>query len=266
MRIDPSCLERAHIIFVTVKSGATGEMGRVIAQHAPQNAIIVSLQNGVTNADVLRAALPHHDVRAGMVGFNAVQTPDGRFHRATSGPLMAELGNPSLRDLFEGASLALDERVDLKPVQYGKLLINLNNALNALSGIPLKTQLEQRDWRRLMADQIEEGIAVLRAEGIDPEAATPIPSKWMPRLLRLPTPMFKLVARQTFRIDPEARSSMAEDFDRGRKTEVEALQGAIIALADKHGIAVPLNRSVREAVRRVEAHGPRRFTPQELRA
>ncbi|NNC48179.1 MAG: 2-dehydropantoate 2-reductase [Sphingomonas sp.] len=266
MRVDPSCLERADVIFVTVKSGASAEMGRIIAEHAPQDSIVVSLQNGVTNADVLRAALPHHDVRAGVVGFNAVQTPDGRFHRATSGPLMAERGDPSISHLFKGAALTLDERADLKPVQYGKLLINLNNALNALSGIPLKTQLEQRDWRRLMADQIDEGIAVLRAEGIDPEAATPIPSKWMPRLLRLPTPLFKLVARQTFKIDPEARSSMAEDFDRGRKTEVEALQGAIIALADKHGIAVPLNRSIREAVHDVEANGPRSFTPEELRA
>ena len=178
---------------------------------------------------------------------------------------MAQASAPSLAPLFAGTALPLVERADLAPVQYGKLLINLNNALNALSGIPLKAQLENRDWRALMARQMEEGLAVLRAEGIDPEAATPIPSKWMPRLLRLPTPLFKMVARQTFKIDPEARSSMAEDFDRGRKTEVEALQGAIIALADKHGIAVPLNRSVRDAVREVEENGVRSFRPADLR-
>ena len=265
MHVEPACLSRADVILVTVKSGATAEMGAIIARHARAEAIIVSLQNGVTNADVLRVALPDHDVRAGMVGFNAVQTPDGRFHRATSGPLMAQRGDPPLGALFDNAALALEEQDDLKPVQYGKLLINLNNALNALSGIPLKSQLEQREWRRLMADQIEEGLAVLRAEGIEPEPATPIPSKWMPRLLRLPTLLFKIVARQTFRIDPEARSSMAEDFDRGRKTEVDALQGAIIALADKHGLPVPLNRAVLQAVRAVEASGVRKYTPAELR-
>lgn len=265
MHVDPACLARADVILVTVKSGATAEMGALIAAYAPLGAIVVSLQNGVTNADILRAALPDHDVRAGMVGFNAVQTNDGRFHRATTGPLMAEAGHPALASLFDGAALTLDERVDLKPVQYGKLLINLNNALNALSGIPLKAQLGQREWRRLMADQIEEGLAVLRAEGIEPEAATPIPSKWMPRLLRLPTALFKLVARQTFKIDPEARSSMAEDFDRGRKTEVDALQGEILRLAARHGIAAPINRSVLAAVRSVEEQGVRAFTPQELR-
>ena len=46
-------------------------------------------------------------------------------------------------------------------MQWGKLLVNLNNALNALAGLPLRQQLAQRTWRRLFADQIAEGLAAL---------------------------------------------------------------------------------------------------------
>ena len=50
-------------------------------------------------------------------------------------------------------------------MQWGKLLVNLNNALNALADVPLRRQLAQRAWRRLFADQMAEGLAVLQGRG-----------------------------------------------------------------------------------------------------
>ena len=76
-------------------------------------------------------------------------------------------------------------------MQWGKLLVNLNNALNALSGLPLRQQLAQRAWRRLFADQIAEGLAAISAEGIKPVSSTPIPAGWTPHLLRLPDAIFE---------------------------------------------------------------------------
>ncbi len=121
-------------------------------------------------------------------------------------------------------------------VQWGKLLVNLNNALNALSGLPLRQQLAQRAWRRLLADQIAEGLAAIRAEGIKPVSPTPIPSGWTPSLLRLPDAIFQALLGRTMKIDPEARSSMQEDLQRGRRTEIDYLQGVIVEIADRHGL------------------------------
>ncbi|MFC3118265.1 2-dehydropantoate 2-reductase N-terminal domain-containing protein [Jhaorihella thermophila] len=67
-------------------------MARLIADHAPPVAVVVSLQNGVENADLLRAALPGRDVRAGMVPFNVVPAGPGRWHRASSGDIVIGAG------------------------------------------------------------------------------------------------------------------------------------------------------------------------------
>ena len=95
----------------------------------------------------------HARVVAGMVPFNVVQTRevDGRprFHRATSGKILIGAGVPGLRDAARCAGRSpLAEQPDMTGVQWGKLLLNLNNALNALSGLPLATQLADRRWRR----------------------------------------------------------------------------------------------------------------------
>jgi hypothetical protein len=89
-------------------------------------------------------------------------------------------------------------------VQWGKLLVNLNNALNALADLPLRRQLAQRPWRRLFADQMAEGLAAIRSEGIKPVSPTPIPAGWMPPLLRLPDIIFEAMLGRTMKIDPEA--------------------------------------------------------------
>ncbi|MBB3764940.1 2-dehydropantoate 2-reductase [Sphingomicrobium lutaoense] len=255
MTVDPAALASADVIFVTVKSGATQEMAEGIARFARPEAIIVSLQNGVTNAPILKEKLPGRDVRAGVVPFNVVQTGDGRFHRATSGVLIAAKGPVPIAGLFEGSCLGLEEKDGIEELAWGKLLINLNNALNALSGIPLIEQMSDRRWRKLMAWQMEEGMAALEAAGIDYQGATPISPRWMAKLLRLPTFLFRKVAARTFRIDPEARSSMAEDFDRGRTTEVDALQGAVIELGQRHGVPVPIATRVRDLVKAAERRG-----------
>ncbi|WP_238027525.1 2-dehydropantoate 2-reductase N-terminal domain-containing protein, partial [Metallosphaera javensis (ex Hofmann et al. 2022)] len=85
---------------VTVKSGATGEMAAMIAAQASPDATVLSLQNGVDNADRLRAELPGRRVLAGMVPFNIVQSVDGetpfRVHRASDGKVKIEDVVPGL--------------------------------------------------------------------------------------------------------------------------------------------------------------------------
>ena len=152
-------------------------------------------------------------------------------------------------------------------VQWGKLLLNLNNALNALADLPLRRQLAQRPWRRLFADQVAEGLAAIRAEGIKPVSPTPIPMGLLPPLLRLPDPIFEALLGRTMKIDPEARSSMWEDLQRGRRTEVDYLQGVITEIAERRGLDAPLSRRIVELIRQAETNGKGSpgLTPEQIR-
>jgi 2-dehydropantoate 2-reductase len=263
----PSIFTDAGVVLVTVKSADTAGMADLIAQHAPRHAVIVSLQNGVGNASLLRERLPGRRVLAGMVPFNVIALGQGRFHRATSGDIVLEQDDAGAADRLSAPGLTLRPSGNIAGVQWGKLLVNLNNALNALAGLPLRQQLGQRAWRVLFADQMAEGLAAIKADGIRPVSSTPIPPRWTPHLLRLPDPVFGVLLGRTMKIDPEARSSMWEDLQRGRRTEIDYLQGVITGIADRHGLRAPLSRRIVALIKSAEAAGKGSpgLTPDQIR-
>ncbi len=265
---DPAIFADVSAVLVTVKSADTAEIADLIAQHAPEDAVIVSLQNGVGNVGVLRQRLPDRRVLAAMVPFNVVAPGEGQFHRATSGDIVVEQDDAETAERLSVPGLKLRATGNIDGVQWGKLLVNLNNALNALSGLPLRQQLADRRWRRLMADQVAEGLAAIRAEGIAPVSPTPLPSGWTPSLLRLPDPIFQMLLGRTMKIDPEARSSMSEDLQRGRRTEIDYLQGIVVEIAGRHGLEVPLSRRIVALIKRAEAagQGSPGLTPEQIRS
>jgi len=264
---DPSIFGQTGVVLVTVKSADTAEMAEIIARHAPQDAVVISLQNGVGNVAVLREKLPGRTVIGGMVPFNVVALGEGRFHRSTSGDIVIGKDNADTASGLSVPGLELRAADNIDGVQWGKLIVNLNNALNALSGIPVRQQLAQRAWRSLFAEQMTEGLSVIKAEGIRPVSPTPIPSGWMPPLLRLPDFMFEAILGRTMKIDPEARSSMWEDLQRGRRTEIDYFQGVITTIADRRGLKVPLSHRIVTLVHNAEAAGKGSpgLTPEQIR-
>lgn len=250
---EPDILGAADVILVTVKSADTADIADLIARYARSDATVVSLQNGVGNVDVLRQALPGRKVLAGMVPFNVIALEGAKFHRATSGDILVERDDTDTAARLSVDGLAIRATDDIAGVQWGKLVVNLNNALNALSGLPLREQLAQREWRKLLADQMVEALAVIAAEGITPIPTTPLPMWLTPYLLRLPDGVFRLLLGQMMQIDPQARSSMWEDLQRGRRTEIDYLQGVIVTLADRHGLKAPLSRRILTLIRQAEA-------------
>ncbi|TKW77674.1 MAG: 2-dehydropantoate 2-reductase [Bradyrhizobium icense] len=264
---NPDVFADAAIVLVTVKSADTAGMADLIARHAPADAVIVSLQNGVGNAAVLREKLPGRTVLGGMVPYNVIALGEGRFHQATSGDIVIERDAADTAERLSVPGLQVRATDNIAGVQWGKLLFNLNNALNALADLPLRQQLAQRSWRKLYADQVAEALAAIRADGIKPVSSAPLPVSFMPPLLRLPDALFGIVLRRTMKIDPEARSSMWEDLQRGRRTEIDYLQGVITAIAERRGLAVPLSRRIVELIRKAEADGKGSpgLTPEQVR-
>lgn len=262
-----SIFSGADIVLVTVKSADTAAMAQEIARHAPADATVVSLQNGVSNAAILRDALDGRRVLSGMVPFNVISLGEGRFHRATSGDIAIEQDAAGTAEQLSIPELMMRPTANMLGVQWGKLLLNLNNALNALSGLPLREQLSQRQWRCLLADQMGEALVAMRADGIVPVSSTPIPAGLAPYLLRLPDALFRLLAGRTIKIDPQARSSMWEDLQRHRLTEIDYLQGVIIGIAAKHGLQVPLTRRIVDLIKNAERRGEGSpgLTPAQIR-
>lgn len=238
------------LVLLCVKSGATADSAAQLAAALPAGTPVLSLQNGVSNAAVAQRQAPRLRVLPGMVPFNVAELADARFHRGTDGELAAQ-DDAALRpwvDRFRAAGLPLQLHADLRAVQWGKLLLNLNNPVNALSGLPLRAQLLDRDYRRCTAALIEEALAVLQAAGIAPARVTPLAPRLLPALLRLPTPLFRLLAARMLRIDAQARSSMADDLRLGRTTEIDALCGEVQRLGQSFGRSAPLNARMVELV------------------
>lgn len=256
LSLSPAAAAGSDFVLVTVKSDATADAGRQLEPFIAPGTPVLSLQNGVDNADTLAAALPQAKVFAGMVPFNVAERAPGHFHQGTGSAVYAG-ADPALDRLagaFAAAGLPMQRSADMQGVLWGKLLVNLNNAINALSGVTLAEQLTQRDFRRAWALSIREGLDLLKAAGIKPASVLPIPIERMPLLMSLPNFLYRRVmARRKTKVDRHARSSMADDLERGRKTEVDHINGALVRLAAKQGGKAPVNARVVELVRAAEA-------------
>ncbi|MGH1561535.1 2-dehydropantoate 2-reductase [Mumia sp. DW29H23] len=260
--------EGADLVLVTVKSAATPEVAEILGRALRPDAVVVSLQNGLRNADLLRAALPGRTVLTGMVPFNVVNLGGGAFHQGSEGGLEVQ-DDPAVTPyeaVFARAGLPLTRRADMDAVLRAKLLLNLNNAVNALSGLPLKAELSQRTYRRCLALAQREAYATFRAAGWAVARITPLPPGWIPRLLVMPDRLYATVAGPTLAIDPLARSSMWEDLEAGRVTEIEWINGEVVRLAETLGRTAPVNARLVALVRAAEAGGPRAWSGDDLLA
>jgi 2-dehydropantoate 2-reductase len=264
---EPGGLAQADIIALCVKSGATGEAARQIAEHGREGATVISLQNGVSNVDVLNSELGgRFTVVRGMVPYNVAYLGEGHFHKGVAGDLYAE-DRPEMRELAAsiGASpAALRLSGDMLGVAWGKLLINLNNAVSALSGRTLLEELRERDYRRVFAASMREGLGLLDRAGIEPAKVGAVGPKLLPWIIGSPDWLFNNVFLKKWKIDAKARSSMADDLAAGRKTEVDYINGELVSLAERIGANAPINRKIVELIRKAEA-GASPLAPAELR-
>jgi 2-dehydropantoate 2-reductase len=238
------------LVLLTVKSGATAQAAAELDLALPPRTPVLSLQNGIQNAAIAQRAAPTLHVLPGMVPYNVAELGPGHFHRGTTGRLAArqDMALRTWVSVFEQAGVGIDLHADLLPVQWGKLLLNLNNPVNALSGLPLREQLLDAGYRRCLAALMDEALEALEWARIKPAQLAAVPPRRMPAILRLPTPVFRLVAARMLRIDAKARSSMADDLALGRPTEIDALCGEVVRLARSNGARAPLSAKMVELI------------------
>jgi 2-dehydropantoate 2-reductase len=247
------------VVLCCVKSGGTADAADRLTEVLGASALVVSLQNGVRNAEELRRRMKQQSVLAGVVNFNILAKGGGVFRCATSGPLIIEQSthphSSPLHDALCSAGFDVERIADMPSLQWSKLIINLNNAVSALSDRPTKELVLSAGYRKVLGAVVREALGVLRAAKIRPAKLGAIPIALFPIALGLPTPIVRLVARAQLKIDPEARSSMWEDLTSGRPTEIDWINGEVVKLAETCGARAPLNRRLVTIVHEAERAG-----------
>lgn len=252
-----TALRTTEIILLTVKNQALIESCRLIKQYAPSSATVISLQNGIGALQLIKKKLPDFKCDQGMVGFNVVWNDHSALFRSSEGQLILADSpiNQQLSKLLNSAGIPSKTHNDMQSVMWGKLCLNLNNALNMISGIPLKQQLEDRNYRKILAACIREVLSVARAKNIKPAKLTKVSARLLPTVLDLPNFLFKILASNMLKIDPLARSSMWDDMQNGRPSEIDYLNGAVQRAGISTSIPTPVNNLIIEITNEAFASG-----------
>lgn len=250
----PEALADASVVLLAMKLHGLAEAADAVARHAASDALIVPMQNGIGIAERLRPMLPAHDIVHGIVGFNVARLGPGRWEKASSGRVFS--GRHAAL-----ATLGFTLVDDMRPIEWGKLILNLFNAVNALSGLPLKRSLSDHGYRRVLAASIAETMAATHAAGIVPAKVGAVGPRLIQRALPLPDWLFNRYLLPVFRLTDSARLSMSADYDAGRPTEIDDLNGAVVDLARRHAVPTPVNEGL---VRLVKAGRGRHWTSADL--
>jgi 2-dehydropantoate 2-reductase len=232
----------ADVLVIFVKSTATEDAARAFRDVAGPATIALTLQNGLGNEAILRKHFGPERTAAGVTSQGATFLEPGKVRHAGKGPThlgMADGKNEKLAPLAEllgRAGFETHVEADVSGLVWSKLVVNVGiNALTALVNQPNGRLLDAEETRALMADLVAEAVAVARARGVRLTYADPLATVME-------------VAKKT----GANRSSMLQDFDRGRESEIEFINGAIVREASELGVPVPVNSAVTRLVRAIE--------------
>lgn len=238
---NPAVAADADLVVVCVKSYDTDAAAEALSGH-PTGGAVLTLQNGLGNAETLAESVGEAAVLAGTTTHGAVLEAPGVVRHAGEGETTvgryAGGTDASVRDVADALSAAgLDASVTDDPERavWTKVLVNAGiNAATALARVPNGALVETGAGERLLERAVTEGAAVARAEGVD------VPGDVVEQT--------RSVARRT----ASNHSSMRQDLDRGSRTEVEALHGALAARAREHGVDAPVLQTLADLVRLAE--------------
>lgn len=255
---DPSVLRDAETIVLSVKATALQEAITHLKTHARKEATVISLLNGLRPARDLAQALPGHQIIAGMVPYNVVWTGPSALHRSSAGQLTLGASDVTreLSRKMAQSGLPIMVEPEIEAVQYGKLLLNLINPVNALSGLTLHQMLSQRGYRRIYAAALQEALQVYHRAGVHWTKAGPFSPKVAVRLLRMPDRLFNATLLRLQRIDPSSMTSMAHDLRAGKPTEIAELNQEICRLGAECSVKTPVNAGLVRLILEAEARYP----------
>jgi 2-dehydropantoate 2-reductase len=232
-----SAVQGAQLVLFCVKSTDTESGAVAIKPHLAPDALVLSLQNGIENADRLRTLLPQ-EVAAAVVYIGTEMAGPGHVRHHGRGELVIEpsKGSDDLARALIAAGVPTDVSDNVRGALWGKLILNC--AYNALSGIaqlPYGRLVKIVGIAAVIRDLVDECVAVAKADEVT------IPGD------------IDAAVRKIAETMPGQYSSTAQDLARGKRSEIDHLNGLIVRRGEALGGATPANRLLHAIVKLIES-------------
>ena len=245
---EPDAVRGADVVLFCVKSTDTQAAGASIGPFLGASALVLCLQNGVDNAERLRQVLPRHAVAAAVVYVATEMAGPGHVRHKGRGELVIEptaaltpapaLGSAALAQALRGAGVPVEISDNVRGALWAKLILNCAyNAVSAITQRPYGETSQGEGVQALMRDVVAECLAVAQADGV-----------------RVPGDVSAAV-RQIAETMPLQCSSTAQDLARGKRSEIDHINGLIVRRGQALAIATPANQVLWALVKLLETRG-----------
>jgi 2-dehydropantoate 2-reductase len=233
---DPSEVRGSELVLCCIKSADSEAAGTSIAPHLAPDAVVMSLQNGVDNADRLQAVLHRPVIPAVVYVATEMAGPGHVLHRGRGELLMGPSARgQELVELFGSASVPVQISDNVAGALWGKLILNCAyNALSAITRLPYGRLAQDAGAEAVMRDAVQECLAVARAAGVS------VPGDPWEAVRRIADTM------------PTQMSSTAQDLARHKLSEIDHLNGYVAGRGKALGIPTPVNRALHAIVKLLE--------------
>jgi 2-dehydropantoate 2-reductase len=234
--IDATALASPDLVLVCVKSADTEAAGRALVGRLRADTSVLSLQNGVDNAQRLCAVIGQKVIAAAVyVGSGMAGPGHVKHHGGGDLTIGASPASEALLQTFEAAGIHTTISDDIETTLWRKLTINCAfNALSAVAGISYGPMIEVAGARDVIASAVREAVTVARACGVS------MPSDLAAQILKIPATM------------PNQTSSTAQDLARGKPSEIDFLNGYVVRKGAELGIPTPTNQALQVMVKLAE--------------
>ena len=223
----------AKLVLCCVKSIDTDSAAAGIAPHLEPDALVLSLQNGVDNAERLQSVL-QQQVAPAVVYVATEMVGPGHVKHHGRGELVIgpSAASHEIAALFAGAGVPLQISDNVAGALWAKLILNCAyNALSAVAQMPYGCLVQGEGVEAVMRDVVQECLAVARGSGVT-----------------VPGDVWEAVQRIA-RTMPSQLSSTAQDLARGKRSEIDHLNGYVLRKGEALGIATPVNRVLHTLVK-----------------
>ena len=238
---EASAVAGADLVLCAVKSPDTESAGEQMRTHLKPGALVVCLQNGVDNAERLRAVLPGVHIAAAVVYVATEMAGPGHLRHHGRGELVIEPSPRSaeVAQALVSAGVPTEISNNVRGALWAKLILNCAyNALSALARQPYGELVQGQGVRDVMRDVVTECRAVATADGVNLPADVDI------------------AVRQIAETMPTQYSSTAQDLMRGKPSEIDFLNGHVVRRGEALGVPTPANRVLWALVKLVESRQP----------
>ncbi|GJH04354.1 ketopantoate reductase family protein [Paraburkholderia terrae] len=232
-----SAVQGAKLVLFCVKSTDTQSAALEIKPFLEPDTLVLSLQNGVENADEVRKVITQ-PVAAAVVYVATEMAGPGHVRHHGRGELVIEPSSASadVAQALIAAGVPTEISDNVRGALWAKLILNCAyNALSAITQLPYGRLVKGEGVTTVMRDIVDECLAVAKADGVT-----------------IPGDVDKAV-RMIAETMPGQYSSTAQDLSRGKRSEIDHLNGLIVRRGDALGVATPSNRLLHTLVKLIES-------------